>query len=270
MRLSRTTRLGILTLCLVAVLYAAAMAYMYVFQRDFVFKPEGDLVGPAASGLANVSAETIAMADGTRVTVWQAPPSSVGAPTVLFLHGTSGNLSDRADPFRQILDSGFGLYAPTYRGYPGSEGVPSETALIQDALAHFDRVAEAGTPVILYGQSLGTGVAAAVAAERNAEALILEAPYTATVDIAAEGYPWLPVALLMKDPFLTRERIGNVTEPVLIIHGTQDTVVPFAHGETLYGLANEPKRLAVVEDAGHRDLWARGLWRRVLDFIAQI
>jgi len=196
--------------------------------------------------------------------------SRADAPTVLFLHGNSGNLSNRADQFRQILDSGFGLYAPTYRGYPGSEGTPSETAMIADALAHFDRVEAAGAPIILYGQSLGTGVVAAVAAERDAEALILEAPYTGAVDIAAKSYPWLLVSLLMKDPLLTRERIGNVTEPVLIVHGTQDTVVPFAHGETLYGLANNPKEMAVMEGADHRDLWARGLWQRVLSFLSQI
>ncbi len=247
-----------------AIAYSMAAGYMYLNQRSFVFVPSGELVLPEDKGLQNVSVETVEMADGTRTTVWTAEPAEEGLPTVVYFHGNSSNLSGRWQRFKMILDSGYGLYAPTYRGYAGSEGSPSETAIISDALEHFDRAAAGGTPIILHGESLGTGVATAVAAERpDAELLVLEAPYTALVDMAFESYPWLPVGLLMKDPMKTRERIGKVETPVLIIHGTEDVIIPVEHGERLFEYATEPKELAIVEGAGHGDLWKRGLWDTV-------
>lgn len=247
-----------------AIAYSMAAGYMYLNQRSFVFVPSGELVTPEDKGLQNVSVETVELADGTKTTVWTAEPAEEGLPTVIYFHGNSSNLSGRWQRFKMILDSGYGLYAPTYRGYAGSEGSPSETAIISDALEHFDRAAAAGTPIIIHGESLGTGVATAVAAERpDAGLLVLEAPYTALVDMAFESYPWLPVGLLMKDPMKTRDRIGNVEAPVLIIHGTEDRIIPVAHGERLFEFASDPKELRIVEGAGHGDLWKRGLWDTV-------
>ncbi|MEL7529421.1 MAG: alpha/beta fold hydrolase, partial [Pseudomonadota bacterium] len=176
-----------------AIAYSMAAGYMYLNQRSFVFVPSRELVTPEDKGLQNVSVETVELADGTKTTVWTAEPAEEGLPTVIYFHGNSSNLSGRWQRFKMILDSGYGLYAPTYRGYAGSEGSPSETAIISDALEHFDRAAAAGTPIIIHGESLGTGVATAVAAERpDAGLLVLEAPYTALVDMAFESYPWLP------------------------------------------------------------------------------
>lgn len=267
MPLPRLSRFVILAFGALAVLYCSAVAYMYVFQRSFVFKPTGELASPTESGLSVVQSEKATMKDGTIVTVWSSAPPVNGAPTVLYFHGNSGNLSTRADRYRQILESGFGLYAPTYRGYAGSEGEPSEKALISDALEHFDRLREKTPDIVIHGESLGTGVATAVAAARDPSALILEAPYTATVDIAAETYPWLPVSLLMKDQFPSRERIGEVSSPVMIVHGTDDAIIPFEHGKALYEHAHEPKTFVVVDGAGHGDLWKRGLWQNVQKFL---
>lgn len=247
--------------------YIFATGYMYFNQRSFVFVPTGELSSPSDKGLEGVTVEVVPMADGTEVTVWRAPPHDPGAPTVLYFHGNSGNLSARSKRFAQILDGGFGLYAPGYRGYPGSGGSPSEEAFISDALEHFDRLAAAGDPpIILHGESLGTGVATAVAAQRkDVELLVLEAPYTALVDMARASYPWLPVNLLMKDQMPTRERIGKVPAPVLIVHGSDDRLISVEHGKTLYDLANDPKRLEIVEGAGHGNLWDHGLWPAVLE-----
>ncbi|MFA3917503.1 alpha/beta hydrolase [Ruegeria hyattellae] len=261
---SPARRILIGVLVAAATAYLSAMAYMYLLQRSFVFKPGGEVATPAAVGVPEMSVDTIRMVDGTEVMVWTAPPTTEDAPTVLFFHGNSGNLSDRADRFRHILDSGYGLYAPGYRGYPGSGGAPSEVAFIADGLEHFDRLSGGDAPVIVHGQSLGTGVATAVAAQRaGVDLLVLEAPYTATVDMAAEQYPWLPVSLLMKDPFASRDRIGEVDAPVFIAHGTADDVIPVAHGEALFGFANDPRSLMVVEGADHGNLWSHGLWDEV-------
>lgn len=263
MKKLRKTVSSLAIVCIVA--YLVAAGYMYLNQRGFVFVPTGELATPAEKGLACVEVETVSMADDTRVTVWRADPAQEDAPTVLYLHGNSSNVSARWKRFRRILDSGFGLYAPSYRGYPGSGGAPSEDALIADALEHFDRVAGTGAPVILHGESLGTGIATAVAAERpEAALLVLEAPYTALVDMASAQYPWLPVGLLMKDPMPTRERIGDVRSPVIIVHGTEDRIIPVEHGRRLFDLAAEPKDLVIVEGAGHGNLWDNGLWDTVL------
>jgi fermentation-respiration switch protein FrsA (DUF1100 family) len=159
------------------------------------------------------------------------------------------------------------LLAVSYRGYPGSDGRPSQAAFFSDALDAFDWLAERAPDIVLHGESLGTGVAAYVAAERPARALILEAPYTAALDIAKEAYPWVPVSLLMHDPFLTRELIADVDEPVLIVHGTADRVVPVAHARSLFEMANEPKELVLYEGAEHHELWDSGLWPTVLEFL---
>ncbi|POF34686.1 alpha/beta hydrolase [Roseibium marinum] len=251
---------------IVAIAYGMAAGFMYLNQRSFVFVPTGELSDPAAKGLENVTVDTVEMADGTKVTVWSAAPAREGAPTVLYFHGNSGNVSSRWERFGQILESGFGFYAPSYRGYAGSGGSPSEEAFIADGLEHFDRLAATGTPIIVHGESLGTGVATAVAARRpQAGLLVLEAPYTALVDMAYEAYPWLPVSLLMKDPMPTRDRIANVTAPVLIVHGTDDRLISLKHGKLLFDRAVDPKRIVVVEGAGHGDLWANGLWPAVLE-----
>ena len=252
-----------------AAAYLAIVGYLYLFQRSFVFIPGGALMGPAEVGLPQVGNDRLTMPDGVEVTVWHAPPEP-GMPTLLYFHGNAGNVSYRAEHFRQILDSGFGLLAPSYRGFPGSGGRASEAALVADALVLYDWLAERGERVVLHGESLGSGIAVAVAAERDPLAVVLESPYTAAVDHAAEIYPWAPVAWLMWDQFRLRDLIASIGAPLLIVHGAADRVVPARHGERLYEMAREPKRLVVVPRAGHEDLWPSGLWATALAFLGDM
>ncbi|CUH42157.1 alpha/beta hydrolase [Ruegeria atlantica] len=254
----------ILLVPVLAVIYAGIVGYMYVNQQSLLFKPDGELPAPNSIGLADVETVSLTMSDGVRLTAWSAPPATDDAPTVLFFHGQSGNLGDRADRMREILNSGFGLLAPSYRGYPGSEGEPSEMALISDGIQMYDQLDRQGADVVLHGQSLGTAVATAVAELRpNAQLLVLEAPFTATVDVAAERYPWLPVHALMRDQFATRDLIGNVTVPTLIFHGSKDETVPLHHGEALAAMSGDTAQIYVIPDGTHKDLWSHGLWDQV-------
>jgi fermentation-respiration switch protein FrsA (DUF1100 family) len=246
--------------------YVVVVAYLYLFQRSFLFEPSGVLETPVQAGLPRVEVMTITTADGTRLTAWYAAPEP-GKPSVLYFHGNAASLSARADRFQQILDSGFGLLAAGYRGYPGSEGSPSEAALLSDGLELFDWLSTRAQNIVIHGESLGTGVAVYVAAEREARAVILEAPFTAALDIARATYPWVPVAFLMRDPFLSRERIASVSEPLLIVHGAKDSIVPVEHGRRLFEMASEPKEILVFEDADHADLWEAGLWPAALEFL---
>lgn len=252
----------------IAAAYVAVVGALYVLQRGMVFQPGGALVTPVEAGLTSVDVVTFTTADGTSLTGWYAEPET-GRPSILYFHGNASNLSARADRFRQIVEAGFGLLAMSYRGYPGSGGSPSEAAFLADGLELFDWLAARTAAIVVQGESLGTGVAVHVAAERPAHALILEAPFTAAVDIAGATYPWVPVRLLMLDQFISRERIGGVDKPVLIVHGERDWVVPSEHGRKLFAAAREPKELVIFDDAGHHDLWERGLWPAALKFLGE-
>lgn len=257
-----------LTIVLAAVAaYLLGVGYLFFFQRSFVFQPEGTLsAGPAQD--AGLEVVKIPAADGTILTGWFRP-AETGRLTLLYFHGNAGNLGGRAERFEQVVASGYGLLAMSYRGYGGTAGDPSEAAFFADALAAFDWLGERAEAVAIYGESLGTGVATHVAANRKAMALVLEAPFTAIVDIAAATYPFVPVGWLMRDQFRSRDVIGSVGMPVLIIQGTRDATVPPEQGQRLYRLAREPKELVVIEGGGHGDLWDRGLWGKVTDFLAR-
>ncbi|KIC41301.1 alpha/beta hydrolase [Ruegeria sp. ANG-R] len=267
--IERVTSVLVGLLMVGAIIYAGIVGYMFLNQQSLLYKPEGELPDPASVGLADVDVLSLPMSDGTVLTAWAAPAATQDAPTVLFFHGQSGNLGDRADRLREILNSGYGLLAPSYRGFPGSEGEPSELALISDGIQLFDRLARDGDAVVLHGQSLGTGIAAAVAEQRPAaELLVLEAPFTATVDVAAERYPFLPVSALMKDQFATRDLIERITVPTLIFHGTEDETIPLHHGQNLAALS-DTAQLYVVPDGTHNDLWSHGLWDDVHQYLSR-
>src|SRR5205085_5591128 len=161
-------------------------------------------------------------ADGERVLGWHVPPRA-NEPVVIYFHGNGGALNLRVDRFQKIIAAGIGLVALSYRGYGGSSGRPSEAGLIEDARAAYAFAAEryAGR-IALWGESLGTGVAVALAAEKPTTHLILDAPYSSTVDVAADLYWFLPVRWLMKDQFRSDERIKQVKAPVLILHGRSE------------------------------------------------
>ena len=158
----------------------------------------------------------------------------------------------------------------SYRGYGGSSGRPTEAGLVADATAVYD-FALARYPaerIVLWGESLGTGVAVALAAEKPVARIILESPFTSAVDIAAQLYWFVPVRWLMKDQFRSDLRVGKIAVPVLVLHGERDTVVPIALGERLYALIDAPKRFVRFPGAGHNDLGANGAVEAAKQFLA--
>jgi fermentation-respiration switch protein FrsA (DUF1100 family) len=163
------------------------------------------------------------------------------------------------------------LIALSYRGYGGSSGSPSEEGLIADARAAYKFAVEHYAPsrLVLWGESLGTGVAVALAAERPVGKVVLQSPFTSTVDVGAAAYWFVPVRLLMKDQFRSDERIGRVSAPVLVMHGERDRVVPFRFGERLFSLVQSDKRFVRFADGGHDSLDALGALAEVKKFIGE-
>lgn len=261
---------------LVAVgVYAAIVVFMYIGQRRLMYLPAPAPPPPAAAGVPEMTAVTARTADGLELMSWYAP-ADAGRPTMLFLQGNAGNFAHRAAKVAPFLGRGLGVMLAGYRGYNGNPGAPTEAGLYADGRAAVAWLAGQGVPpqdVVLYGESLGTGVATKLAAELAAantpvRGVVLEAPYLSMPAAAQANYPWMPAKWLVKDRFDNRARIDALGAPVLFVHGRRDGIVPFRHGEALFAAAVEPKTARWFESARHNDLYDHGAAAAVLEFIA--
>jgi fermentation-respiration switch protein FrsA (DUF1100 family) len=254
-------------LAFLAVGYVGLVALLYLAQRSIMYFPDTRRHSPASLGL---KAEEVPLqsADGVRLVVWHVPPRE-GMPVIIYFQGNGGGLDLRAERFKKLTADGTGLVALNYRGYGGSEGRPTETGIILDAKAAYDFAAAryGANRIVLWGESLGTGVAVALAAEQPVSRVILESPYTSITDVAASIYWFAPVRLLLKDSFRSDERIAKVSVPVLVVHGERDTIVRIAFGERLYALIRGPKQFIRLPEAGHNDHDAFGLPDKVKPFL---
>jgi fermentation-respiration switch protein FrsA (DUF1100 family) len=197
---------------------------------------------------------------GQALVLWVARPEA-GKPVILYFHGNAGNLAARAGRFQRFLERGYGVVAMGYRGSSGSSGRPTEEALSFDAARLFARIADhaGAAPVVIYGESLGTGVAVAVLARgaREPAAVVLEAPFASVTDVALAGDPRLaPLVKRMKNRWDSLSRADALRAPLLVIHGTRDTLIPIEMGRALFAAAPATdKRFLAVKGAGHNDLW---------------
>jgi hypothetical protein len=242
-------------LIVIVVGYGGLLALMYIFQRALMYFPDPTRVAPAQAGLPQAEEVTLTTSDGEKLIAWHVPPRE-GKPVIVYFHGNAGALNLRVGRFRWVADDGDGLLALSYRGYGGSTGRPNEEGLIRDGVAAYEFAASRhpSSRIVLWGESLGTAVAVAVAAEHKVAGLILDAPFTSIADVGAAVYPFIPVRWLIKDPFHSDRRIAKVTAPILVLHGERDRVVPIRFGEALYKLANEPKRMVRFPRGNHVDL----------------
>lgn len=249
--------------------YAGVVALLYGAQRHLLYRPPSvAAIAPAAAGLSGAEEVRLATSDGETAVAWHAPPQP-DRPVILFFGGNGDALPWRVGRFAKIAAGGDGLLALSYRGYFGSTGRPSEPGLIRDAEAAYAFAAAryGAERIVLWGVSLGTGLAVALASERPVGKLVLEAPFTSVADIAAAAFPFVPVRLLLKDQFRSDERIGRIAAPLLVMHGDRDDVVPIRFGERLFALAPAPKQFVRLTGGGHNDLDAYGVVDVALRFI---
>jgi hypothetical protein len=238
-----------------AALYAMIAIAALFGQRYLMYAPDTRRILPREADLPEVEERLIETPDGARVVAWygRARP---GQPTVLYFHGNAGSLVTRSERIRKYLERGRGMLMMTYRGYGGSTGRPSEAANVADAKLAFDLLVREGVPpadIIVYGESIGTGVAVQVAAARPASGLVLDAPYTSLVDVASRVYPYLPVRPFLWDRYETMRFIGRIDCPLLVVHGALDDIIPVAMGRQVHAAAKTPAALAVIPGAGHSD-----------------
>lgn len=256
----------------VTALYLTAATGLFVLQRSLQYFPTQRDPDPATLGLAGVTRLILATPDGESLVLWYAPPEA-GRPVILFLHGNAGEIADRAERLAFYQSQGFGAAFLSWRGYGGSTGAPTETGLLIDARTAYDHLRSQGIGpdrIVLVGESLGTGPAVQTAARSQVAAVVLEAPFSAALDIAQAQYAWLPVGLLMKDQYRSRDHIAKVRAPILILHGETDRVIPFTSGQYLFALADEPKTFLSLGPVGHEALGAAPTWEAGARFIDQL
>jgi hypothetical protein len=245
----------------VVVLVAAVLVLMWAAQRALIYFPTSDLPSPAAAGLPAARVVTFETADGLTLEAWflERIPGilSTFGYTVLVFNGNAGHRGHRAGLAAQLAGRGLNVLLVDYRGYGGNPGLPSEEGLTRDAraaLAYLGRRIDVDpTRIVFFGESLGAAVALRLALEYPPAALILRSPFTSLVEIGRHHYPLLPVRWLLKDRYLSLERIARVRSPLLVVAGEDDDVVPLADSATLFEAAPHPKRFVTIPGVGHND-----------------
>ena len=252
----------------IAVLYAALVAFAYFAQERVIFAPQPELAVPP-EGLG-ISDERIETADGETLVGWytEAQPN---CPTVIMFHGNAEHLSYQESEIRALKEIGAGALAIGFRGYSGSTGKPSEDGLYEDARSAYAFTRSkniTAEDIVIFGFSIGAAPAVKLATEETAGAVALGAPFYSAVQLGIDNVPFLPVSLLIKHPFRTDTRIATVEEPILIVHGTADKIVPARHSARLKDLAPDNITRVEVAGASHNNLTATPQFKSALtDFL---
>lgn len=236
------------------IFYCSLLMWLYFFQRDIVFHPTVDTKMPSEYGLTGFENVIITTDDNTKVQLWYKKAKD-HHPTIVYFPGNAQSLGNRSERFAEIAKTGYGVLGVSYRGYGQSAGSPSEQGLYSDARAAMSyATTQLNIPsrqMILYGESLGTAVATYAATEYAVGGVILDSPPISVLARGEELYPYVPVTWLLKDVFPTIERINKIGAPLLILHGSADSIIPVAHGRKLYESAVRPKKIIVFKGEEH-------------------
>lgn len=222
---------------------------LWVFQRRLIYLPTQAV--PASP--ASVEEVTLETEDGLSLSAWLVEADDPRATVVVF-NGNAGNRAHRIRLGEALAHRGYSVLLTDYRGYGNNPGSPTENGLARDARAALAWASQRESgPIVLYGESLGAGVAIGLAAETPPDALILRSPFMSLPEIASVHYRWLPTSVLLHDLYPNVERIAALEAPVLVVAGSSDRIVPPDQSRAVYDSANQPKELVIVDGAGHND-----------------
>ena len=218
------------------ILYVSVCTYMYVFQRNFLYHPDKNNYLRSEKLNADTKEISVPSTEGIALKAWfyKNPQNKY---TVLFFHGNAGGLGNRIYKLNELKNLNLNYLIISWRGFSGNKGSPTEQGLYSDArsaLKWLEKSNISKSKIILYGESLGTGVAVEVGQNQKFAGIILESPYTSIVDAAKIYYPYLPVDLILKDKYLSLKKIKNINSPTLIMHGGADIIIPIAMGKKLF------------------------------------
>lgn len=241
-------------------IYVAIAALMLISQsRQVYFPTRGLITTPLDHGMPFEDVSLLSD-DGVALHAWFVPAREVPRGALLFLHGNAGNISHRIDSIRIFHELGLSVLIVDYRGYGRSEGRPTEAGTYGDALAAWRYLREQrevpAQQIVVFGRSLGSAVAAWLAARESVAAVILESPFTSAPDLGAELLPWLPIRWLLRFEYDTLAAVRAIDAPLLVVHSRDDEIVPFHHGKTIFDAATPPKMFLEIE-GGHNDGFLR-------------
>jgi fermentation-respiration switch protein FrsA (DUF1100 family) len=242
-------------LVFLATLWVATFGMLAAVQQRFLYVPSHDGRTPAQVSLPAVSPSNLMTPDGAALALWSAP-ARAGLPTILYFHGNGGALTHRRDVFELLLREGYGLFAFSYRGFSGSTGQPSERANIADAVFAYDSLRQRGVAardIVIYGESLGTGVAIQVAAQREAAAVILDSPYSSIAEVAASRFWVYPTDWVLRDRYDSIRHVPGVSQPILLLAGAADPIIPVQLARRLAAAITGEKRYIEYPRGGHID-----------------
>ena len=224
-------------------IYFLVLVFLYFYQRNLLYHPNENNYSEdkISVDIENVRIKT---SDNIELLGWYHEKNLKDFKTLIFFHGNAGSLENRIHKLNHFRDMNINFLIIAWRGFSGNNGNPSEQGLYEDGKSAIDWLIKKGVSeknLILYGESLGTGVATHLAQNKNFAGVILETPFTSMIDAAKKFYPYIPVKLLLKDKFENYKKIKNINLPILIMHGEIDQLVPFSMGKKIYEIANEPK-----------------------------
>ena len=242
---------------------------LFLLQRKILFNTSGIPKKPKEYGLNNVEEIMINTKDGLNLLSWYSRPLN-NNPILVYFHGNSFDIGERAYRIKRYIDRGWGVLLLSWRGYSGNLGKPTEKNLYLDAEAAIDWVKNKLNcnyqDIIIYGESLGSGVAVEFGTRYKFKSIILEAPFTSIIDIAKKRYFIYPVKRLIFDSFDNYSKIDKVKSPILIISGKKDEIVPHSQSKKLYFKANYPKEYLFIDEAIHNNLYDFNIDKDVINF----
>ena len=269
-----TKKMNYLIIILVtfAVIYFLTVVSTYLFQRKLLYHPtENNYYGDKL--LVDIEKVKIKTKDNIELISWHHNKNFNDYKTILFLHGNAGSLENRIHKINHFKNMDVNFLIIAWRGFSGNKGKPTEKGLYEDARSAVKWLKLKGIDeknIIIYGESLGTGVAVEIAQNKNFAGIILESPFTSMIDAGKDKYPFLPVRLLLKDKYESKKKIKNIISPILIMHGKVDNIVSFNMGKKMYDLAKEPKYSYFSEYDNHMMEFNENLVNTLKSFIKSL
>ena len=258
-----------LTLSSLIIAYIVLIIFIYFYQRNLLYHPsENNYQNDKIQ--FNYDEIFIKVNDEIHLKSWIIKKDFKKLKTLVIFHGNAGHLSNRIYKLNELYKLDINILLISWRGFSGNKGSPTEKNLYQDAEASIQWLNEQGVnnnQIILYGESLGSGVAVEIGKENNFNSIILESPFTSIENSAKIYYPYLPVKLLLKDRYDSINKIKMINTPILIMHGKKDDVIPFSMGKELFEKANSPKHSYFTTDDDHMMEFNSSLLQKIKNFI---
>ena len=227
----------------ILLIYLSVLIYLFFFQRNLLYHPnENNYSGDKLK--VDIEEVQIKTSDNINLLGWFHKKDLNKFKTIVYFHGNAGRLENRIHKLNHFKDMNINFLIISWRGFSGNSGNPSEQGLYKDGKSAIDWLKNMGLEdkdIILYGESLGTGIATEIAQNKKFAGLILETPFTSMIDAAKNFYPYIPIGFLLKDRYENDKKIKNINIPLLVMHGEKDQIIPFKMGKKIYEIANQPK-----------------------------